>query len=273
MGQNLRMRSMSNDLSPMVDGQRLALGPGRPATARLDRQLHIELRRLTSCGARSLGQAVSRIKDKGELPCLARPTETSLKRSFSAGNADVVADRDRQMRELPGWCKVHIVPVIVNLWEVWDMALMWEPFSRAIFGTITPSFREDGEEIIEFVIKSLHKLPSPLVERIQCILFTKPHQNPKSSHWYAAWDRSNTIRPKDIGAQIGKIYKRQTPMNVVDDDLTPMWGPIDLRRHMEGSDKGEHARYLLVRALDAHNLSTPGERSSASRTRWVQTPW
>jgi hypothetical protein len=252
-----------------------ALGPrsrGRPPTTQLDTQLIIELRRLTDCGARSIGWALSRVKRKGALAFLQEPTETSLKRAFCAGDLNKRTRPEPSLKELPGWCAVHIVPVLVNENHPWDMALLWEPFSHAVFGDIRPTFDDADDRFAEFVSKSLSKLPRPLVDKISTIRLTTPRANAGFDHWYASATRRLPSKSTDASAGLGVVAPGKRRIPIENDPETDMWGFVDLRRHLQGGG-GYHARRELILALDAHNLIKRPEKSCRNQPPWVQTAW
>lgn len=264
---------MSHSDQPLAPsaGAALPRRRGRPATARLDSQLYMELRRLTACGARSMCQAVTRIKKHGGLPFLPQPTETSLKRALRVAGLDGASRLDGALTELPGWCAVHILPVLVNEKAPWDMALLWEPFSRALFGDLRSKFDEDGDRFEKFIITSLTKLPRPLTDRINEIRLTLPRSDSGFVHWYEATTREIPLGRDNASGGLSVTARGRT-IPIIDEPETRRWEPVDLTRHLQGGS-GLHAKQLLRIALDAHNLRHPSDRSPATKVPWGLKAW
>jgi hypothetical protein len=138
---------------------------------------------------------------------------------------------------------------------------------------ISPTFFGTLDDFGDFIIEAFRKLPRPLVERIHEIRLTKPASGVAFDHWYASDSRMETIQPDDIGKRLAELRPKEQRTVFVEDETTPMWGPIDLRRHMQGAQLGKHAKHLLRLALDAHNLADRAERYSGTQPPWVKRAW
>lgn len=224
---------------------------GRPPTAMRDRQLFIELRRLTGCGARGMVNAINRMRMDRALPWLTAPTESSLKRAFSEGHLPERLNRPLQPTTLPGWCAVHVVPVLVEDDEPWDLTLLWEPYSTAVLGTMARHSDDAADDMAQSIANSLQRLPPGFVETISEIRLTTPRCRSGFFHWFAAANRTAAL-DLQIVTEAGR------ELAIKNDPPTKMYYSVDLRPHIDGGGYG-NARKMLLRALDVHNLTKKNE--------------
>ena len=211
-----------------------------------------------------MGDALMRIKVKGELEFLADPTETSLKRAFRRGGFQRRGNAESsRLTGMPGWCAVHVVPVIVDQHEPWDMILLWEPFSRVMLGTIVKPLggqhEFEGDELNDFILNSFKKkLPRQVTQKVTELRFTNPEANPRHPHWYTSKSRASIIELAKARNKL-KYLKRVTILDISNNEVSAMHDPVDLRAHLDGIQTGRCAKIQLQRALDAHNLTSSGE--------------
>jgi hypothetical protein len=164
---------------------------------------------------------------------------------------------------LPGWCAVHVVPVVLASGRRADLALLFEPFSGAMFGNIRAVFekirpfevsgREDEPELAAFVRESLNRLPAFLSTRVTTIYLTAPDPGEGLATWYNK-DAVNedTVNPIPLGEPFSHMICRR-------DKPTRRYAAVDLGALFSLSQIPQADAYL-ARALDAHNLAQNGER-------------
>lgn len=211
------------------------MGRGRPPRFAPEKQLIIELRRLTACSIDRLLIELSRAGYQRHLP---RKTQAGV----WAPSRRVVATRPLARLDCDevSTVVVHVVPVCGGAVDEGELALFWEPVSRTLFFDTARTFA--GSKLLSFVAASLRRLPVTLQDRIKLVQFTHPYG--EGAFWYEedvelidplAWPRAGE-RPR---------FKRQ--------DITYQYGPLEFSTLL---DEGEHASvYECVRRwVDEYNV-------------------
>jgi hypothetical protein len=234
---------------------------GRPPVSLATGNLLVELRRLTGCGAERLQAGVNRLYRAGALSWLQPISVATANRAFRETGWRPAPRPALSQGVLPGWCATHVVPVRLATGQLCDLALVWEPFSYALLGSVGVSFAKPGG-LAGVVAKALRKLPLPLEERITSFQVTLPRAS-ETPHW--------TVSQAARGAAFGRSeFLRDGRTIVFQNDACT--GPIqEIAVAFETTRGMEDA---LATALDAHNLDAVKASQWPSMVpRQVTVPW